>query len=109
MGSTVETVVNTPLAGVYQVPDLCLRNTGDAVNRGNNACETEVEAGGFDAGFVYLNLSLRRSTGRFCGQHLGVVGDVRLICIVEVLFADRIGLCQRSVLIYIELTLLLVA
>src|SRR3984957_8309308 len=95
-------------AGVYQVPYLCLRHTGDAVNRGNNACETEVDTGRFDPAFAHLNLSLRRSNGSFCGEHLVFVGEVGLICIVEVLFADRIGLCQRSVLVYIELTHLLV-
>ena len=95
-------------AGVYQVPYLCLRNTGDAVNRGNNACETEVDTGGFDCGFADLDLSLRSSNGSFCGLHLVFVGEVRLVCIVEVLFADRIDLCQRSVLVYIELAHLLV-
>jgi len=35
-------------------------------------------------------------------------GAVRLICVIEVLFADRIDRCQRSILVYIELTHLLV-
>ena len=42
------------------------------------------------------------------GLHLGFVGKVRLVGVVEILLADSIDLCQRLVLLNIELALELV-
>src|SRR5580658_200695 len=58
--------------------------------------------------WVCVDTTWTPSNGSFCGERLVFVGEVRLICVIEVLFADRIDLCQRSVLVYIELTHLLV-
>src|SRR5580704_16820176 len=108
MGSTVETVVNTPLLVFTRSPTCAcaipaMPSIGETMR-----VNPRLMPGRFDSGFADLNLSLRRSNGCFCGQRLVFVGKVRLICVIEVLFADRIDRCQRSVLVYIELTLHLV-
>ena len=58
--------------------------------------EIQVDRGGFDCGLVRLNLSLRSADRRFRRLHLCLIGKVRLDCIVEILLADGISLCQRS-------------
>ena len=74
----------------------------------DNARETEIDAGGLDCGLAGLNLSLRSSNGCLGGLYLGLICKIRLRCVVEILLADGISLCQRSVLLYIELALELV-
>ena len=97
-----------PAAGADQVTHLCLCDAGDAVDGRDYAGETEIDAGGFDRGLAGLNLSLRGSNGRCGSLHLGLIGEVRLLCVVEILLADGIDLCERLVLLDIELALELV-
>jgi hypothetical protein len=95
-------------AGADQITYLRLGNTYDAVYGGNYACETEMDAGCFDCGFAGLDLGLGSSDSRYGSLHLGFIGKVSLVCVVKILLADGICLCQRLVFLNIKLTLVLV-
>ena len=66
----METVVSDALLALTTVSNLSLCDAGDAIDRRDNASETEVEAGGLDCGLAGLNLSLRRNDGCLRGLYL---------------------------------------
>jgi len=95
-------------AGMTICTHLCRGNTCDAVYGGNYACEAEIDAGGFDCGLAGLDLSLGSSNGCCSGLYLGFIRKVGLVCVVKILLADGIRLCQRLVFLHIKLALVLV-
>src|ERR1700751_2218961 len=67
-------------------------NSGtDTIDRRDDAGEIEIDARCLDCGLAGLKLSLRSSNGCLSSLYLRLIGEVGLVCVIEVLLADRIN------------------